>query len=530
MASGTLGSGLKHLSDLFGSGTAVGLSDGELLRRYGTSRDASAFEGLVARHGPMVAATCLAVLRNRHDAEDAFQATFLVLARKAGSIRAPDALGGWLHRVAHRAAVQLKVETERRQRHEAEASEMAIPEAAHPAVDFEARSILHEEIDRLPDLQRLAVVLCDLEGLTYDQAAGLLRCTVPTLYHRLANGRKRLRDRVIRRGVTGAAAGAAFESSQASAMAAVPAGWIQAVVAAATGGPTSTTVAALTAILIQSTIMSRIATASAAVFATAALASVVAVAVRPGPRIASVPASHAPIARALPTATDEPNPAAKPGDREVRENRDNAHPKRGALRVARLQHAGDWNVAPQAVPNLMEALRKEPFRFDVVLTPKNLFANEPNLVFYPLVYLHGRGVFSFTNEELDALRRHLDPGGGTLFADATCGSPAFDRAFRHFVGHLLPNHKLEPIPLSDEIYHLPGGSDLRDCHYSKPAGGAKDYPQLEGVKVNGHWAVIYSRFGVSCALDRHSEVECKGYTYESAVRIMGNIVIDSTLP
>ena len=86
MASGTLGSGLEQLRDLFGGGTAVGLGDAELLRRYAGSHDGPAFAALVARHGPMVAATCRAVLRDHHDVEDAFQATFLVLARKAGSM------------------------------------------------------------------------------------------------------------------------------------------------------------------------------------------------------------------------------------------------------------------------------------------------------------------------------------------------------------------------------------------------------------------------------------------------------------
>ena len=101
-----LGGTLRYLRDLFHDGTAVGLGDGQLLARYTQSRDEAAFEALVARHGPMVLATCRAVLKSEHDVEDAFQATFLVLARKARSVRAGDALGGWLHRVAYRAAVQ----------------------------------------------------------------------------------------------------------------------------------------------------------------------------------------------------------------------------------------------------------------------------------------------------------------------------------------------------------------------------------------------------------------------------------------
>src|SRR5262249_19043614 len=160
------------------------------------SRDELAFEVLVGRHGPMVAATCRAILRSHHDVEDAFQATFLVLARRASSIRAGNALGGWLHRVAYRAAMQRSIETRRRMRREVEEATMEGPGIARPPLDFDVCSILHEEIDRLPESQRLPVVLCDLEGLTYEQAAGRLQWTVPTLYHRLAKGRRRLHDRL----------------------------------------------------------------------------------------------------------------------------------------------------------------------------------------------------------------------------------------------------------------------------------------------------------------------------------------------
>ncbi|MGP0067778.1 MAG: DUF4159 domain-containing protein, partial [Isosphaeraceae bacterium] len=105
-------------------------------------------------------------------------------------------------------------------------------------------------------------------------------------------------------------------------------------------------------------------------------------------------------------------------------------PRRGALRIAKLKHAGDWNIAPQAIPNLMDALRKPPYGFDVVVTQKDLFPRDPNLIYYPLIYIHGRGAISFPKEDLEALRRHIEPGGGTLFADAACGSAAFDASFR----------------------------------------------------------------------------------------------------
>ncbi len=205
-------------------------------------------------------------------------------------------------------------------------------------------------------------------------------------------------------------------------------------------------------------------------------------------------------------------------------------PKRGALRIAKLKHAGDWNIAPQAIPNLMDALRKPPFSFDVVLTQKDLFPRDPNLIYYPLIYIHGRGSISFPREDLEALRQHLEPGGGTLFADAACGSPAFDATFRRFVAELLPNSRWSRSRAKDELYTDKVGFDLSRSQYTKAAGGGKGFPQLEGVKINGHWAIIYSKFDIGCALERHTGIDCKGYTYESAVKIAGNIVIYSTLP
>jgi hypothetical protein len=204
--------------------------------------------------------------------------------------------------------------------------------------------------------------------------------------------------------------------------------------------------------------------------------------------------------------------------------------ERGALRIAKIQHAGDWNIAPLAVPNLMEALRRPPLSFDVVINHKELLPTDPSLIYYPLIYLHGRAGFSFTREDMEALKRHIEPGGGTLFADAACGSAAFDAAFRRFAAELVPGNPLVPIPRDDELYSTKVGFDLRDSQYTRAAGGGRDYPQLEGVKVNGHWAVIYSKYDIGCSLERHSGLDCKGYTYDSALKIAANIVIYSTLP
>ncbi len=227
-------------------------------------------------------------------------------------------------------------------------------------------------------------------------------------------------------------------------------------------------------------------------------------------------------------ATGRELPADKLTVREVHEFKAET-PKRGALYIAKLHHGGEWNVAPLAIPNLTTSL-KEKLGFDVVINHKDLFPSDPNLVQFPLIYIHGRAGLSFDAKDMDALRRHLEPGGGTFFADAACGSPAFDAAFRTFVAKLLPNHPLVPIPRDDEIYTIKVGYDLSHSRYSRAAGGGTDYPQLEGVKIDNHWAIIYSKYDLGCALERHQGLDCKGYSYASALEIATNIVIYSTLP
>ena len=228
-------------------------------------------------------------------------------------------------------------------------------------------------------------------------------------------------------------------------------------------------------------------------------------------------------------ATGRELPADKLSTPEAKDFKIEAIPKRGALRIAKLRHAGDWNVAPLAIPNLTTTLRDK-LKIDVVINHKELYPRDPNLLHYPLIYIHGRAALSFDEEDRAALRKHLDPGGGVLFADAACGSPAFDAAFRKFAAELMPGNPMIPIPRDDDIYTNKTHFDLKDVQYTKPAGGGKDFPQLEGIKVNGRWAVIYSKYDIGCALEKHQGLDCKGYTYESAMRIASNIVIYATLP
>jgi len=181
------------------------------LARFIAGRDElaeSAFADLVHRHGPMVLRVCWQILGDRHTAEDAFQATFLILARRAGSIRRPELLGHWLHGVALRTAREARMRDVRRRLREAAhlagTAAEPIDETGRPDLPLVSREefeALHEEVSRLPERYRVPVVLCDLEGLTYEEAARRLRCPVGTIGVRLRRARERLKDRLTRRGL-----------------------------------------------------------------------------------------------------------------------------------------------------------------------------------------------------------------------------------------------------------------------------------------------------------------------------------------
>src|SRR5581483_10440199 len=172
--------------------TGDGLSDAELLRRFVRGRDAAAFELLVWRHGPMVLGVCRRVLRDAHAAEDAFQAAFLVLARKARSLDRRGSIANWLYAVAYHVALKARAEAARRQRRERRAS--AAEAGAAPGEAWaDLRPVLDEELSRLPEAYRQAVVLCYLEGRTNAEAARLLGWPVGTVKGRLARARDLLR-------------------------------------------------------------------------------------------------------------------------------------------------------------------------------------------------------------------------------------------------------------------------------------------------------------------------------------------------
>jgi RNA polymerase sigma factor (sigma-70 family) len=199
-------------------------TDRQLLERIAKKRDEKAFTQLVQRHGPMVLGVCRQILGNDQDAEDAFQATFLVLSSKAGSIRSGEALPNWLFNVATRLARRLRAATQRRRAHEVALVE-PVPSKPEPRGESDnLGSILYEEIGRLPDKYRLPFILCYLRGRTNVQAAQQLGCPLGTVFSRLARARERLRDRLTRRGlvISGAVLAAALLRLSEQARAAVP--------------------------------------------------------------------------------------------------------------------------------------------------------------------------------------------------------------------------------------------------------------------------------------------------------------------
>jgi RNA polymerase sigma factor (sigma-70 family) len=181
-------------------------ADADLLRRYVATRDESAFAALVKRYGPLVLGLCWRLLRHRQDAEDAFQAAFLVLARKAGAIRKSESLAGWLHRVAFRAATRLRAARSRRLARQAPLADVPQADSAEELTVRETQRALEEELNRLADRYRAPLLLCCVQGRTRDEAAQQLGWSLGVLRGRLDRGRELLRARLARRGIALSAA------------------------------------------------------------------------------------------------------------------------------------------------------------------------------------------------------------------------------------------------------------------------------------------------------------------------------------
>jgi RNA polymerase sigma factor (sigma-70 family) len=243
-------------------------TDKVLLERFTRQQDEAAFAALVRRHGPMVLGVCQRILHHSQDAEDAFQATFLVLVRKTGSLARPELLANWLYGVACRTALNARAEAARRRACERPVADRPVEGTAE--VDWhDLRPVLDEEVNRLPTLYRVPFVLCYLEGMTNDEAGRRLGCPKGTILSRLARARERLRVRLARRGLTLAAglfAAVLTEKINAAALSAALADSTTraamqfAAGKAATAGAVSAKVAALTTEVLRTMFLARLKT------------------------------------------------------------------------------------------------------------------------------------------------------------------------------------------------------------------------------------------------------------------------------
>ena len=201
--------------------------------------------------------------------------------------------------------------------------------------------------------------------------------------------------------------------------------------------------------------------------------------------------------------------------------------KRGFFKVGQLEPRSEAPPAPRAMRNLMEETRK--VGLDVVLKTETFSPASESLKRYWFFYMHGRETFRYGDGELKNLRFRLEHGG-TLLADACCGSKAFDESFRQMIGQLWPKRdlKLEPIPLNDELFSRELNGDAIEvvrCRRPAPDGqrARPEFqtvpPALEGIKYKGRWIVIYSKYDLGCALEKAPSPECVGHDYDSAVRL-----------
>jgi RNA polymerase sigma factor (sigma-70 family) len=291
MAPGTLRPLLRYVRAAAGP-AGDDQTDRQLLARFAAGRDPAAFAELVRRHGRLVLAACRRVLGDPADVEDAFQATFLVLLRKAPTAPWRTSVGAWLYGVAHRVACQARKDDARRRRRESRAAERATRSADPPDLSWrEACATLHVELDRLPDKYRLPLLLCYLEGKSRDEAARALGWSLGTVKGRLERGRDVLRGRLVRRGVTLSAG--LLGAVAADAPACVPAQLVDAAVRAASLPELPAGVALLTHDALRASSAIKVQAACAALTVAAALAAGIGLTARRAP-------------------ADDPPPAARP--------------------------------------------------------------------------------------------------------------------------------------------------------------------------------------------------------------------------
>ncbi|RPI87429.1 MAG: DUF4159 domain-containing protein, partial [Planctomycetaceae bacterium] len=207
--------------------------------------------------------------------------------------------------------------------------------------------------------------------------------------------------------------------------------------------------------------------------------------------------------------------------------------ERDLVELRKVRYTGDWDAAPQALRRIMQSARSTA-HLPVAQKTGQITLVDRSLHQYPLLYMHGRHDFQLTKNEIERLRSFLE-NGGFLFADACCGSPQFDTSFRALVKVLFPEQSLERVPVGHEVFLSRSGFELKTVRRREAESGGNTAaldvavrtvePFLEGISVNNRFVLIYSKYDISCALERQSSVACTGYVHEDAVKLAVNIVV-----
>lgn len=345
MNNGPVSAVLDHLRKLEALQAAGRVSDGQLLGRFFAERDEAAFNVLLQRHGPMVWSVCMRVLHGSHQAEDVFQATFLTLARKPGSIQKQESIASWLYGVAFRLARQVRSREMRRPIPGQASMEDPGQDPVRHADCKEVLGVLDEELSRLGEQHRLPLVLCFLEGMTRDEAAEHLGWSLSTLKRRLDRGREVLRARLTRRGVTLSAALLHVALTQDLTAAAVPATLLLTTIKAAalvaagqtTAGVVPVQVVSLVQGVVKTMLMTKLKLATALVLSAAALgtgAGLYAHSWGPAEAVASAQVAGAPVAA---QNKNDPDPEKEKLQKQLQEARLQAQRAQAEAELAKAQ-------------------------------------------------------------------------------------------------------------------------------------------------------------------------------------------------
>ncbi len=233
-------------------------------------------------------------------------------------------------------------------------------------------------------------------------------------------------------------------------------------------------------------------------------------------------------ANAIAYATGMELPKPRGTQVEVYNTRPESEQKRGFLKVAQLEHPGERHSGTGVTRNLLAHLQKK-MGIDVSLQTEKLKVGDKDLLNYKFVYMHGKGEFDTDAKDLKLLKANLDDGG-LLFADACCGSKAFDTSFRKMIKALY-GKDLEAIPVSDDLFGAAvNGTEIKTVKCRREGGDEeKGYksvaPLLEGIKVGDRWVVIYSKYDIGCALEKHQSTDCLGHDHESALRLGSAVIL-----